>query len=67
MGSVSKKEEKEEQDQRNSFERGVSVERELVFTKAVGNFWREAVRVGGTKGRSLQLVGTNGAKSKLSG
>jgi hypothetical protein len=40
----------EEQTKRDGFERGVSIEAEFAFVKAVGNFCRESVHSGNFKG-----------------
>jgi hypothetical protein len=40
-----------EKDKRESFEKGVSVEAEYAFTKAVGEYCREAVKEGSFRGR----------------
>jgi hypothetical protein len=40
----------EEQAKRDGFERGVSIEAEFAFVRAVGNFCRESVRSGNFKG-----------------
>jgi hypothetical protein len=71
--SAERKGEQEETDEdareRESFERGISVEGEFAFTKAVGEFCRKAVGGGGAlQGElPLQSQGSDGAEGKDEG